>query len=148
MAVAALILGILAVVADILPFGSFAGWFIGLVAMILGIVARKKAQSENVPTGMATAGMALGITGLALGVLMAGSCMYCIKAGGDMNREMEQQRRSDPSFRRGSDNFMNAATHPEADGKKPPEDFLNRALDADNPPKSANPAEKKAVAPK
>ena len=136
MAVAALVLGILAVLADIIPFGAFIGLPFGLVAMILGIIARKKAKAESAPTGMATAGMALGITGLALGALLASACAYCVKVGGDLNKEMEQQqqqRRADPAYKKQMDDFNNALK--EGD-KKPgaavePEKKAPAALPAD-----------------
>lgn len=74
MGVASLILGIISVVLAL--FFSGFGWLasiLGLVGVILGAVARKKAK-----TGVATAGLVLSIIGLVLGLLLYIACVACI----------------------------------------------------------------------
>jgi hypothetical protein len=79
MGIASLVLGILAVLSSFVTWG-FGGMGLGLIAMILGILGRKAAAQEGQPTGMATAGMALGISGLALGVVFFVTCALCVAA--------------------------------------------------------------------
>lgn len=70
MGVAALVLGIIGTLFSIIPGLFWIGVPLALVALILGIVGRKAAVTSNQPTGSATAGMVLGIVGLAIGILM------------------------------------------------------------------------------
>jgi hypothetical protein len=79
MAIASLILGILGVLSSFFTVG-FGGMGLGLVALILGILGRKGAQGRDEPTGMATAGMVLGIVGLAFGVIFFVTCSLCVSA--------------------------------------------------------------------
>jgi Domain of unknown function (DUF4190) len=68
--VAALVLGIIGTVFSLIGFTFWIGIPLGVVALILGIIGRKSAGTNNQPTGMATAGMVLGIVGLVIGILM------------------------------------------------------------------------------
>jgi hypothetical protein len=90
-AVAALILGILGLP---LSFVFGAGFPFALVALILGAVARKKALNEGTPTGLATAGLAIGITGVVLSVLIGGSCAACYVA----TKKNSERMATDPAF--------------------------------------------------
>jgi len=83
--VAALVLGIIALVFALIPFlyTQFVGIVLGLIALILGVVGRKQAAEQGMPTGSATAGMVLGIIATVLSVLFYASCMYCAKKVGD-----------------------------------------------------------------
>ncbi|MSP63235.1 MAG: DUF4190 domain-containing protein [Myxococcales bacterium] len=110
MAIASLILGIIGLLGSIFGagFGIFVGGPFALIAMILGILGRKNLKAQNQPTGMATAGMALGIVGLALGVVFFAACMYCAKVGGDMGKEMQKQMENDPALKKSMDDFNKA----------------------------------------
>ena len=75
MAVAALVLGICALV---LPYAGFAA---GIVGLILGIMARKRLVEAGRPTGMATAGLIMSIVGLALWlIVIIWVCVACTAA--------------------------------------------------------------------
>lgn len=80
MAVASLVLGILGLLMVLIPsFGMTAliGLLMGIVALILGIIGRKKAVEQQEPTGLATAGLVLGIISLVLGGAIFAACTYC-----------------------------------------------------------------------
>ena len=104
MAIASLILGILGVVSSFFTVG-FGGMGLGLIALILGILGRKKAAAENQPKGMATAGMVLGIVGLALGVIFFVTCSLCVAAVNKSAAEMQKQMENDPNFKKSMDDF-------------------------------------------
>jgi len=78
--VASLVLGILALVLALIPsFGYTAllGVVLGIAALILGIVGRKQAVERGEKTGVATAGVVLGIIGLIFSALIFAACQYC-----------------------------------------------------------------------
>jgi membrane-bound ClpP family serine protease len=84
--VAALVLGIIGIVFAIIPmFGitQLVAIVLGIIALILGIVGRKQASEQGLPTGSATAGIVLGIITTVLSALIYASCMYCVKKVGD-----------------------------------------------------------------
>jgi hypothetical protein len=100
--IAALILGIVGILFNLVPVvGFFIGGPLSLVALILGILGRKKAAAENAPTGMATAGMAMGIVGLALGVIFFVACSLCAAA---VNKSA-QESLNDPAFKKSMEDF-------------------------------------------
>lgn len=72
MAIAALVCGILSLVCAC--FGTFAwiGVVLGIVAVVLGVMANKKEKDTK-----ATAGLVMGIIGLALSAIIAISCTIC-----------------------------------------------------------------------
>ena len=90
MAVAALVLGIIAIVLAVFtgPFLSWLGIILGAVGIILGAVARK-----NEPSGMATGGLAVSIVGTALSIIVFVSCMLCVSAG-------SRALKNDPNFQK------------------------------------------------
>ena len=89
MAVAALVLGIIGTLFSLIPgIGYWIGIPLSLVALILGVVSRKNAAANNQPTGSATAGMALGIVGLVVGILMFVACALCVRAANNSMKEM------------------------------------------------------------
>lgn len=63
LAVTALVCGILGAVLGVLPFTFFLGWIVGIVAIIFGVLGRKRFNREPAVGrgGMATAGIVLGI---------------------------------------------------------------------------------------
>lgn len=69
MAVASLVLGILGLIGGWIPVVQYFTTLCSLLAIIFGAISRKKAMEEKQPTGMATAGLVLGIISLALGVI-------------------------------------------------------------------------------
>lgn len=76
MAVASLVLGIIAILSSVVGGAFSLGWVgsaCGIVAIILGAIARKSAQK-----GMATAGLVLGIISLVWGILSTVVCAACI----------------------------------------------------------------------
>jgi len=91
MAVAALVLGILATVFSLIPAGFMLGVPMAIIALILGVVGRKQAATNNLPTGTATAGMVLGIVGLVIGVAMWVVCAQIAQKGVEMGNEFERE---------------------------------------------------------
>lgn len=80
MSVAALVLGILGIVLALVPsFGitQMIGVVLGIVALVLGIIGRKQAVDEGRPTGLATAGLVLGIVSMVFAALLFAACKYC-----------------------------------------------------------------------
>lgn len=70
MAIAALVLGILAVINGIIPFMFWLAIPLGILALIFGIVGISKAnQQGGAGRGMAIAGLVTGIIGAVLGIL-------------------------------------------------------------------------------
>ncbi len=108
MAIAALILGILGIIANFFTVG-IGGAIFGLIALILGILARKKAVAENAPTGVATGGLVTGIISLALGVVFFVACSLCVAAAGqgmkEAQKQMEEQMKNDPNMKKAMDDF-------------------------------------------
>lgn len=76
MAVAALVLGICSIVFDFIFV--WLGLILGVVALILGAVARK----QNPGNGVATGGLVCGIIGVVLAVICWVACAACIGAIG------------------------------------------------------------------
>jgi len=109
MAIAALILGIVGLLASLFTAG-IGGLPFGLVALILGILGRKKAAAENAPTGMATAGMVMGIISLALGAVLFIMCSLCVgaavKGAQEAQKQMEEQMKNDPNLKKSMDDFQ------------------------------------------
>ncbi|HWE28426.1 MAG TPA: DUF4190 domain-containing protein, partial [Polyangia bacterium] len=94
-AVAALVLGIFGIILSWFP-AALLGVPLALVGLILGILARKNAQETQQPTGMATAGLAVSIIGLTLGILLSAMCFACAqKVKSDM-----QKMANDPQFQK------------------------------------------------
>ncbi len=79
MAVASLILGILSIILSWIPV---AGWIIclimGIVAVVLGVLARKKQPAKK---GMAMTGMILGIIGIVFSLIWVIACGALMGAG-------------------------------------------------------------------
>jgi hypothetical protein len=92
-AVAALVLGIIGTIASFLffVFGFVLGIPMSIIAILLAIIARNAAVKENQPTAVATAGLVLGVIGLAIGVSMFALCGKMIQTA--------KERASDPHFR-------------------------------------------------
>lgn len=78
MAIAALILGILALLTMVIPFVGFIAIPMAIAAVILGVIAKKQATEANAPTGLATGGLICGIIALALSVFFTIVCTVCL----------------------------------------------------------------------
>jgi len=94
MAVASLVLGIVSLVFVIIPGLQFIGAIVGLIGIILGILGRKKAKTENQPTGTATAGFVMSIIGTVLSAIMYIACVVMVTQGA---KALEKEL-SDPKF--------------------------------------------------
>jgi hypothetical protein len=77
MGIAALVIGIVGLLAAINPFSALPGAILSVVATVLGVLGRKSAMRQNLPTGMSTAGMALGICGVVIGATLFAVCAWC-----------------------------------------------------------------------
>ena len=74
MGIAALILGIISLALPlVLPSIGWLGIICGIVAIILGAIARKKSEKK----GAATAGLVLGIIAVAVSAAVWIACMVC-----------------------------------------------------------------------
>jgi hypothetical protein len=114
-AIAALVLGIIGTLFSLIPgVGYWIGIPLSLVAVILGVVARKNAAANNQPTGSATAGLALGIVGLVVGILMFVACALCMKAANDQAKKFAD----DPAFKKSMEDFDKAMKDAEKKAKE------------------------------
>ncbi len=66
MMVAALVLGIWSIVGLCIPYLGITAPIGAIIAIILGVMGKKKAKNAGAPAGMGTAGLVLGIVGLAI----------------------------------------------------------------------------------
>ena len=98
MAVAALVLGILGTLLSIIPPLFYLGIPLALIGLILGIVARKSAASNQQPTGMATAGLVLGVIGLVIGMAMFALCSFIVHKGAQMANDPTLQKQYNKDF--------------------------------------------------
>jgi hypothetical protein len=95
MAIAALVCGIVSVVFAFFGAGAIVGIIAGIVAIVLGILARKNLERK----GMATAGLILGIIGTVLSGVLLIACVACVgalsKAGTDLLENSDLQELKD-----------------------------------------------------
>ena len=82
MSIAAMVLGIVALVFSFLPVVGWAGIIIAIVGLVLAVIGKKKAREVNAPTGMATAGLVMSIIALGLAILITIVCLACVGAAG------------------------------------------------------------------
>jgi membrane-bound ClpP family serine protease len=78
MGVAALVCGIVSVVCAFFGPGAALGIVLGIIAIVLGIMARKNPEQAK----LATAGLVLGIIGTVLSGILFIACVVCIGALG------------------------------------------------------------------
>jgi hypothetical protein len=62
-------LGIIGVVAGVIPLLFFVAWVLGVLAVVFGIVGRNTARQRRVGRGQATAGAILGAVAIVLGIV-------------------------------------------------------------------------------
>lgn len=80
MGVAALILGIFAVVLCWIPVWNWVGIVLGVVGIILGALGVSKAKKTGTSKGVATAGLVLAIIGTAIAGIAWLACFACAAA--------------------------------------------------------------------
>jgi len=91
MAVAALVLGILGTLFSLNWLTVWVGGPMAIIALVLGIMARKALAAEGKPTGLATAGMVLGIVGTTVAALIFAVCASCAAAVGTAGKQMSKE---------------------------------------------------------
>ena len=79
MSIAAMVLGIIAIAGSWIPVVNWASIVFAVVALVLGIIGRKKAKEVGAPLGMATAGVVLAIISL-VGSILITACIVCLGA--------------------------------------------------------------------
>jgi len=79
MAIAALVLGILGIIGGWIPIVQYFTFFCAVLGIVFGVKERNRAQTAGEPTGMATAGMVLGIIGVACSAIGT-VCILCLGA--------------------------------------------------------------------
>lgn len=82
MAIASMVLGIISLVFVFSGFGSFIGFILGIIAVVLGAVAKSKKPPVN--KGSATAGFIMGLISLIFGLIITISCVACIGVVSDL----------------------------------------------------------------
>jgi membrane-bound ClpP family serine protease len=98
MGIAALVLGIMGMVLCIIP--SFAvtqaiGGTFALVAIVLGFLKRRNTIIEDRTSGLATAGLVLGIVAFVCNSAVFASCMVCqVRCGERMDEVRKEIRRA------------------------------------------------------
>lgn len=80
MSIAALVLGIVAIVGGFIIPIPFIDLACAIVALILGVLGRKKAKEVGAPSGIATAGLVLSIIALAWTIIATIICLCVIGA--------------------------------------------------------------------
>src|SRR5947209_1745104 len=91
MAVAALVLGIIGTLFSLNWLTVWVGGPMAIIALVLGILARKQLAAQGRPTGMATAGMVLGIVGTTVALLIFAVCASCAAAVGTAGKQMSKE---------------------------------------------------------
>lgn len=61
--------GLVGFVICLIPFGIFVGGIVAVVGIVFGLIGRGRAREIGIGQGMATAGTALGVVGLIIGVV-------------------------------------------------------------------------------
>lgn len=65
--IAALVCGILGVIGAFIPFVTYVAWFIGILEIVFGALGMKRSKETNTGSGLAIAGLVLGIIGAVIG---------------------------------------------------------------------------------
>lgn len=89
MGVAALVLGIIAIVCG--AFLGAVGWIglvVGVIGIVLGALGKKKALAAGQPTGIATAGLVCSIIGTGLCLVFWLACAACVGSMGGLGALM------------------------------------------------------------
>ena len=78
LAITGFVLGIVSVVLCWFGVFSFLALPLAIVGLVLSIVGGKKLKANNMPTGLATAGLVIGIISVVLTGIVFVSCGLCI----------------------------------------------------------------------
>lgn len=118
MGVAALLLGILALVLACIPVGltQIVGVAVGLGALVLGVMARRSARAVGRKDRSATAGLVLGAVGLLASAAFYATCVVVMTnageelqgAGKEARFKLGAELRREFNRRHGSDQFREA----------------------------------------
>ncbi len=76
--IAALVLGILAILIARVPIINIISIIFGILGIVLAAIGRKKSIAAGMPDGLGTAGLVLSILGLCLGSILYVSCTLCV----------------------------------------------------------------------
>lgn len=87
-AIAGLVLGIVGIVCGLLSgYLSLIGLPIAIVGLVLSVKGGKQLRADNQPTGLATAGLVLGIIAVvftAIAFFTCGLCIICVTASSSL----------------------------------------------------------------
>jgi hypothetical protein len=108
--------GIVGFVICLIPFGIFVGGIVAVVGIVFGLIGRGRARDIGVGKGMATAGTALGIVGLIIGIVWlfaVGSLLRTVRNNleirqGDFTVNAQTCRRNGTKFLDASGTVTNA----------------------------------------
>jgi hypothetical protein len=113
--VAALILGIVSTALSLSVVLFYVAIPVGLAAVVVGVLARKRAMATGQPTGTATAGVALGVVGVILGLVLYAACAYVTRQANEQFEKVRRETRvhqQDQKF----DETFNKLLQPSRDG--------------------------------
>lgn len=83
MSVAALVCGILGIIGGFIPVVTYFTLVLAILGIVFGVIGRKKAAAAGEASGLATAGLVLGIIGTAfsaIGVICVVCAAACVAA--------------------------------------------------------------------
>ncbi|MGI6221098.1 MAG: DUF6591 domain-containing protein [Coriobacteriales bacterium] len=80
--IAGMVVGIIGIVCALVPGGYWIAFILGVLAVVFGAVGRSNAKKAGQKAGPATAGLALGVITIVLGVIMLAACSAVIGAAG------------------------------------------------------------------
>ena len=100
----AMVLGIVSVVFAWLGWLTLLGLVCGIVAIVLAVKGKKASVEAGEPTGMATAGLVLGI----IGVVLSGIMVICIVACGSLSCAVLNATDVDPEIGSDVQDFFNS----------------------------------------
>lgn len=99
-----LVLGIVSVVLCWLGWFTIISLVAGIVAIVLSVKGRKANVEAGEPTGMATAGLVLGI----IGVVLSGIVFVCLLACGSLGCALAGAAGSNPNIESDITDFINS----------------------------------------
>lgn len=101
---ASLVLGIVSVVLCWFGWLTIVSLVAGIVAIVLAVKGKKASVEAGEPTGMATAGLVLGI----IGVVLSGIAFVCILACGSLGCALANAAGSNPNIESDVQDFFNS----------------------------------------
>lgn len=87
MSIVALVCGILGIIGGFIPVVKYFTFVLAILGIVFGVLGKKKVVEEGESTGLATAGLVLGIIGTvlgAIGIICAVACVGGMAALGGM----------------------------------------------------------------